>query len=212
MEEIEESECILHIYDAWVFWGKSTHLNVCCTYVMLLDSWRGFWVLQVLENRSHKYYSLGATSIREYVEFMEDSDLAINFNPWEYVDSFIESSCWTTSCWGLHCKSPEVQSYCCLLFLLRHLVWGWKLISQLTQNFSRLCSCTQRSLLHLLSSGCFVQGIDCLSHLFTNLNSDVAEPRDHIFEWSVDGMVLCYYNQLQLTWTINLQFSHAWTG
>lgn len=54
---------------------------------MLLDSWRGFWVLQVLENRSHKYYSLGATSIREYVEFMEDSDLAINFNPWEYVDS-----------------------------------------------------------------------------------------------------------------------------
>jgi len=44
---------------------------------------------------------------------------------------FIESSCWTTSCRGSHCKSPEVQSYCCLLFLLRHLVWGWKLISQL---------------------------------------------------------------------------------
>jgi hypothetical protein len=175
MEEIEESECILHIYDAWVFWGKSTHLNVCCTYVILLDSWRGFWVLWVLENRSHKYYSLGATSIREYVEFMEDSDLAINFNPWEYVwfcktlwstielhqfqskgyglviwyasnsdgsrnmkSPFIESSCWTTSCWGLHCKSPEVQSYCCLLFLLRHLVWGWKLISQLQKTIISL--------------------------------------------------------------------------
>jgi hypothetical protein len=50
-----------------------------------------------------------------------------------------------------------------------------------------------------LSSGCFVQGIDCLSHLFTNLNIEVDEPRDHKFGWSVNGMVLCYYNQLQLT-------------
>jgi hypothetical protein len=41
---------------------------------------KGFLGLVGVRNRSHKYYSLGATSIREYVEFMEDSDLAINFN------------------------------------------------------------------------------------------------------------------------------------